>query len=363
MTPDFKRPSGALARVSELSVFPLINGALIAGYVKLRDGKMFGIFRKSPPALKAAAVLLHCVRSFYLKWRSEWKAAIERSDLIIVGGGQLFCDVALNFPIKLFLLSTLLGHKETIVLSVGVSARWSKLGKFLIERFLAMARPRFMATRDDDSADNLRRMLGHRKIDTAIIHDPALVCADAFPNPHVEEKHWDVGICISNLDALVMNSEYTDLAAGASTLFFPRLADSLAAHGKSVVLFTNGAAEDNATARTLVNEGFISERTLLIPSRPTELVSIISRCRAVVAHRLHANIVAYGQGIPSVALDWDKKVESFLRLTDRSRFLFPLSPDTDAVEAALLSLLDSRQATHRLAEPKHNVITAIHSAI
>lgn len=33
MTPDFKRPSGALARVSELSVFPLVNGALIAGYV------------------------------------------------------------------------------------------------------------------------------------------------------------------------------------------------------------------------------------------------------------------------------------------------------------------------------------------
>lgn len=142
---------------------------------KLRDGKMFAMFRKSPPSFKAAAVLLHCARSFYSKWRSDWKAAIERSDLIIVGGGQLFCDVALNFPMKLFLLGTLLRHKETIVLSVGVSARWSKLGRFLIEQFLAMARPRFMAARDDDSADNLRRMLGHRKIHTAIIHDPALV--------------------------------------------------------------------------------------------------------------------------------------------------------------------------------------------
>ena len=209
----------------------------------------------------------------------------------------------------------------------------------------------------------LRKWSGGEIFETAIIHDPALVCADAFPQPDVQEKRWDVGICISNLDALAMNSEYTDLNRGASALLFPELARSLAERGKSLVLFTNGAAEDNSVAKRLLAEGLIAEETLFIPNRPTELVSVISRCRAVVAHRLHANIVAYGQGIPSVALNWDKKVESFLRLTGRSDFLYPLSPDVSAVETAVLKLLKEQQETSRLTELKANVIHAVHSVI
>ena len=53
---------------------------------------------------------------------------------------------------------------------------------------------------------------------------------------------------------------------------------------------------------------------------PRELVAQISGFRAIVAHRLHASIIAYSLGIPSVGLVWDKKVRAFGIMTGRERF-------------------------------------------
>lgn len=331
----------------------------------LRGGGAFGVFQKLPSLLRSAIVFAYCLKNYLLAWRRHWKAAVADADLVIVGGGQLFCDVALNFPSKLYLLSRLLRGKRVAVVSVGVTAKWSFWGRHLVDRFLKNARPVFFATRDAESARNLHEFFKVPRPAIAVVPDPALVCASAFSEELASEKKWDVGICVSSLDALVMNSEYGATQASGSAEFFSNLADALRAEGARILYFTNGAAEDNRVLAEISSRPAAEGASFLVPRRPDDLVELISACSCIAAHRLHANIVAYSLNIPSVGMNWDKKVESFFRLTGRTQYLFDLSPKPDELKASVLELL--RATAHgdrrRLDELQGEVIAGTHALI
>jgi len=341
-----------------------IAGRVAFDESNLRGGGAFGVFQKLPSLLRSAIVFAYCLKNYLLSWRKQWQAAVADADLVLIGGGQLFCDVALNFPSKLFFLGRLLRGKRVAVVSVGVTGKWSYWGQWLVGRFLQNAAPVFYATRDVDSANNLHAFFRIPRSRINVVPDPALVCASAFSEELSPEKKWDVGICVSSLDALVMNSEYGGKRAGGSAEFFSGLAQALRAEGARVLYFTNGAAEDN---RVLAE---ISERTaaaddfsFAVPKRPDDLVTLISACSCIAAHRLHANIVAYSLSIPSIGMNWDKKVESFFRLTNRTEFLFGLSPRHDELKASVLNLLRERNDPRRLDELQAEVIAGTHAMI
>ena len=193
---------------------------------------------------------------------------------------------------------------------------------------------------------------------------PALVCAGAFAQELSPDKKWDVGICVSSLDALVMNSEYEGTRASGSADFFSNLADSLRAEGARILYFTNGAAEDNRVLAEISSRPAAEGTSFLVPKRPDDLVELISACSCIAAHRLHANIVAYSLNIPSVGMNWDKKVESFFRLTGRTQYLFDLSPRADDLKASVLNLLNEKNPDRRrLDELKGEVIAGTHALI
>ena len=94
------------------------------------------------------------------------------------------------------------------------------------------------------------------------------------------------------------------------------------------MLFTNGAEEDEQFLGRIVDDGdrkaYLRDGLLSIaphPQTPEELVANLSRPSVVVAHRLHANIIAYSLGIPSVGLSWDQKVDSFFSETNRDAYI------------------------------------------
>ena len=73
---------------------------------------------------------------------------------------------------------------------------------------------------------------------------------------------------------------------------------------------------------------------------PGELAHAIARFDCVLAHRLHACIVAYSYRIPAVGFAWDRKLDSFFAQCDRSRFMTDpreTSPES-LVALALVSL-------------------------
>ena len=330
----------------------------------LRGGGAFQVFAKLPSLLQSLIVFLYCLKGYFFVWRKNWKAAISDADLIVIGGGQLFCDVALNFPAKLFLLGRLVRGKRVVVVSVGVTARWSFLGRFLVKRFIRNARPVFYATRDKESASNLHTHFRIPRGSIRVVPDPALVCADAFAEGLSPEKNWDIGICVSSLDALVMNSEYANSNSTESAKFFSTLAEALRAEGKRVLYFTNGASEDNKILNEISSESSAPKSSFLVPRHPDELVSLISACSCIVAHRLHANIVAYSLNIPSIGMNWDKKVESFFELTKRKRYLFDLSPKVEKLEASVLGLLNEKAPDRQTLDLlRGEVVAGIHALI
>lgn len=330
----------------------------------LRGGGAFRVFAKLPSLVRSLIVFLYCLKGYFSGWRKNWKAAVDDADLVVIGGGQLFCDVALNFPAKLFLLSRLLRGKKVVILSVGVTAKWSAAGRFLVGRFLKNAKPVFYATRDRESAHNLHTCFRIPRDDIRVVPDPALICADAFSSELSAEKNWDIGICVSSLDALVMNSEYEGSNSTQSARFFATLAEALQAEGKRVLYFTNGASEDNRVLEEISSASEVPGSVFLVPRHPDELVSLISACSCIVAHRLHANIVAYGLNIPSIGMNWDKKVESFFELTGRKRYLFDLSPRVEKLGASVLGLLDDRSSDRKALDSlRSQVVAGIHALI
>lgn len=330
----------------------------------LRGAGAFGVFQRLPPQVRSAIVFAYCLKNYCLSWRKYWRAAISDADMVIIGGGQLFCDVALNFPTKLFLLGRLLHGKRVAVVSVGVTAKWSFWGKVLVGKFLKNAAPFKIATRDSEAAQNLHDFFQVPTTDIVIIPDPALVCASAFASVLSPDKKWDVGICVSSLDALVMNSEYSNASGSGSIDFFSNLAIALRKEGVRALYFTNGAAEDNKVLAEICSQVSGSDSSFFIPKRPEDLVMLISACSCIVAHRLHANIVAYSLNIPSVGMNWDKKVESFFQLTDRSQYLFDLAPRPDNLMSCLLNLLNKENSDRsRLEELKGEVISGTHALI
>jgi len=341
-----------------------IAGRLTFDEANLWGGGAFGLFQKLPSLLRSAIVFAYCLKNYVLSWRKNWQAAIGDADLVIVGGGQLFCDVALNFPAKLFLLSRLLRGKRVAVVSVGVTAKWSFWGRLLVGKFLKNAAPVFHATRDAESASNLHAFFKVPRSSIQVVPDPALICASAFSEEIAPEKRWDVGICVSSLDALVMNSEYGSTSSGSSAEFFSKLADALQAEGARVLYFTNGASEDNRVLAEISSRAAAPASSFLVPKRPDDLVALISACSCIAAHRLHANIVAYSLNIPSIGMNWDKKVESFFELTGRTQYLFGLSPRLEELKTSVLALLHEKNTDRkRLEELKSEVIAGTHALI
>jgi len=362
--------AASLAHIAALKYpqarFELLDIAGRQGFAEdnLRGGGAFRLFAKLPSLLRSLIVFLYCLKGYFLSWRKNWKAAVDDADLVVIGGGQLFCDVALNFPAKLFLLSRLLRGKKVVVACVGVTAKWSFWGRFLVKRFIANARPVFYATRDPESAHNLHTYFKVPRTHIEVVPDPALICADAFSGELSAEKNWDIGICVSSLDALVMNSEYGQANATPSARFFAGLADALRAKGLRVLYFTNGASEDNRVLEEIASTAGDAKPAFLVPRYPDELVSLISACSCIVAHRLHANIVAYGLNIPSIGMNWDKKVASFFELTGRTHYLFDLSPRAEKLGASVLDLLnDGQPDRQRLDALRGQVVAGVHALI
>ena len=93
-------------------------------------------------------------------------------------------------------------------------------------------------------------------------------------------------------------------------------------------LFTNGVSSDEEFAREILEECGMEEqakkRMVPRPVEAKELVETISGFRAIIAGRMHANIVAYSLGIPSIGLVWNPKLQFWgEKIGHPERFLPP----------------------------------------
>ncbi|MEZ5815616.1 MAG: polysaccharide pyruvyl transferase family protein [Hyphomicrobiaceae bacterium] len=303
------------------------------------------LLRAMPQRLRDGCVELALTPKLHDHIGPAWRRELASCDFAVIGGGQLIQAFDLNFPLKL--TEVLQACEDTSVpaalFAVGARVPHSEKGRHLFESLLKSKALVHIAARDESSAQTLCD-LGRR---ASIARDPGLLAAQTWPieAPQQAGAKRLVGVGVTHPSVLAYHASGTASPSQASTLLaYEQLIKSLVAAGNRVLVFTNGAGEDAIALRTI--RARLDPATnpdvdfAPAPTTPGHLARLIASLDALVAHRLHAHIVAYSYRIPSVALSWDAKLDAFFASTARSSFVSNLHgnrPDeiTSRLDAAI----------------------------
>lgn len=289
-----------------------------------------------------------------IRLKPAFRAALATCDAVVIGGGNLYADDDLNFPVKIALgLSEATRRALPVaVYAVGVTDNWSTLGERMFARGLAAARLVTAQVRDERSqAIWNRRLAPHAVRRASIARDPGLLAARCYDLPAASRGARVVALCVT--DPLAVRYHGGGGGDDALASWYGEAIAALAAGGWTVALFTNGSPEDRdfLRRRAAAWAAMSPDRVHVLPAfaRPGELVAALSRATVVIAHRMHACIAAYSCRVPAIGLAWDRKLDSFFTLSHRDAFMV----DTAACAPADLLALVERAAREGVEPTRH----------
>jgi polysaccharide pyruvyl transferase WcaK-like protein len=251
------------------------------------------------------------------QWMPHYAAGLDGADAVVIGGGNLFTDVDLNFPTKLSAVVSITAERRLplAIYGVGVASCWSDQGKRMLRQALASARICYVSVRDAASKRHFDEHFGDVvSVRSEIVSDPGLMIS-RFVQPEAPSPDPAfVGICIASAIAVRYHS---DIAIGDRNLlsWYVRLCQQLQAAGYKLLVFTNGSPEDVAFAERVGKETSANSLSLTVarPRTPRELAIIASNVSLLIAFRMHALIAAFSYGRQIVGLRWDPKLDSFMQ--------------------------------------------------
>lgn len=276
--------------------------------------------------------------------RPAWGEVLRGADAAVIGGGQILSDASPNFPVKLSGLVEELGEHRVpaAFCACGASEFRGGRGTEAFRRMLTANAVKYTSLRDDRSRERVARLTGRGTPPMAV--DPAVHVADAYATElaSVKRDRYDLAIGVADPGNLRFSSGVELPPPARIAAAFARVCRDVVGQGRSVLLFTNGAAEDEQFLDQLIaSQGLDRVKGVVrakAPVRPGELIASIASARVVIAHRMHASIIAFGLGVPTIGLEWDDKVRSFYELSGRGEWLVPRGP------------LDAEHLTRRVAD-------------
>lgn len=289
-----------------------------------------------------------CEELNLLKWYGRrrvnsirsWASILDKSDTLLIGGGQLLMDNCLDFPLK---IKTLVDEADKRGLDIhfvlcGVGQKWSKRARSLFRASLRKART--ISVRDIQSADWLR--LHDPSLEVVVGADPANWSDEVYGLPSCGAEDSVIGLGIISPDTIRRRLVEHQVDDAAWVAYWVELVDICLERSWTAELFTNGGWSDYNFAErvfaAMPAETRLRCRLAPRPCQPQELATIIQAYKGAVAARLHANIVSFSYRIPTVGLIWEPKVKSFYDETDRKQF------------ALSINQLDAQQTYERLVE-------------
>lgn len=337
------------------------------------SGSLKRIFSRVPRFAQPLLTFLHFGLLKRTTLQNYYEEKLRGVDSVVLGGGNIISDVQLNFPLKISIFSKAVQRSETkhnFVFSVGVGGTWSAAGRMLIRNALRRMQVRRVSTRDQRSSDLWKRYVAVNSSDLIEeVWDPGTIASELWPRQMSLRSSRLIGVGVIAESALTLDSNSLGQHEAPVTLYCDLIERALA-DGCDVLAFTNGSPEDEDALerlRSAMSSAVCGSRLRFAP-RPreaSELAEIVSSCDAIVAHRLHAIIVAHSYGLPVIAIEWDPKVRSFMAKAGRGDFTVVAdassagavyhavkrslqSPPTAAQVATMK--LEARQQMARLAE-------------
>jgi polysaccharide pyruvyl transferase WcaK-like protein len=324
---------------------------------------------RSPQAIRHLLAETVLGRRLQNKLRPRWREALRGVHAVIVGGGNLFSDSDLNFPLKIdaAMSEVRAANLPAAVFAIGASDNWTDRGQALFRRAFVGTSLCFASARDPRSADVWRRRLAPVGVrEACVVHDPGLLTAFHFPRSASEKRNGPlIGLGLTHPAALKYHSDERSISAQTQEAWYLELARSCVARGWRVAVFTNGSPEDEAYLAQLrpklagaVSDGAISFLPRFGNSR--ELAAFVSTLDLLMAHRLHANIAAYSYGVPQIGFSWDVKLKSFLAQVGRAHCIGTVGADSvetviDLARRQLEEGVDTNRHAALLAQARDDV--------
>lgn len=310
---------------------------------KAKDGGL-SIFLSLPLFLRQLIVVAFFTLKYFRVGKSYYRRKLESANHILVGGGQLICDVDLNFPWKLYLLVRE-AEKANIpfsIISVGVAGKWSWLGTKIMGRVLRSKQLKTISVRDSLSRKHLLETFG--EMDVQLLPDPALLSSKVVgfetEQPNGYAYPVKVGLGVADIDGLNYSSDISNAESLNSIVSLVEIVKVANEKNLEIELFTNGAIEDEKylydQVIPLLDEAHLKYSVAERCNTSEELVKTVRSYSLVIAYRLHANIIAHSFGIPTYAIAWDNKVASFFEYVDCSSRAYP---NLSALEGDIQNIL------------------------
>lgn len=264
-----------------------------------------------------------------VRWsiRPSWRKSIDDCEAAVIGGGALIADADQNFPIKLEAALNLCAAKDipVAIAHVGVSKDWSRPGHLRLSQGLSRASVFATTFRDPASRDLFAEQFAFAGApNPEVATDPGILSCEVYGPVTTARraKVRTIGICVTNAMVLRLHGE------GRHDARFLRewlhtVITGLLDKECHVVLFTNGSPEDEAEkdeiALRFERHAQVSNANRF--ALPSELALFIAGLDGIIAHRLHACIVAYSYSVPALGLSWDRKLNHFFEMVGQGELV------------------------------------------
>ena len=243
-------------------------------------------------------------------------------DIAIFAGGQMFKD-SFIFPI-LTVMDYLIEQRVPVIFNAcGVGEIASPRMQGLLKEILSSENVLSITSRDDvDAINNLLKDVNKEAVKT---YDPAVWVRDVYSIDKKQNEVVGLGIMYAH------NIEYNQMLS-----FWTNMIHILEKENIQWKFFCNGTDKDYEFAKhILIKMGYDESQLIHFlekqPTRPNELVEVISKFSAIISFRLHSHIVAYSLGIPGVAIVWDDKVRYFYETLDQDDSCFDITEDINTI--------------------------------
>jgi polysaccharide pyruvyl transferase WcaK-like protein len=315
---------------------------------------------------RPVCTFFHLLNWYVLSRRScvrNGNKLLADSSLLVIGGGQLLMDNCLDFPLKINCAARLASaHGISVHFSAcGVGKNWSPIAFRLFNNSLSDAST--VTVRDSVSQEHLRRLLPRLPSSPLATFDPAIWASEVYGMRNGRKRSKPcVGLGVIAPREVNTHAPHGCKFTGQALVdFWLDIIVKLHQIGVVYEVFTNGSPSDYAFAVNVRRE--VEDRLSIDcplrerPLKPRELAHRISEYQAVVASRLHANVVALSYGIPVVGLIWDDKVKAIsVDAGRKNRCVSIYDRNPDAIVESLMESFDEGVDAEALRQCKERAL-------
>jgi polysaccharide pyruvyl transferase WcaK-like protein len=271
------------------------------------------IFRrvlKSVPA-KTKARIRWNILGDKRKFADHFRKAIDGSNLVLIGGGQLVKNNVALFCEKLALVPSIAGAQsiQTALIGVGVDKKMNQKTWCIARKAINTAA--FIILRDVISRDRICAAM-KPAINCSVLPDLAFGLKNPELDLSVSDRSVSLAINIMDFDAMLapLNSS-SKIDSNTIISGFCEIVKAAHDAGSTIRLFTSGSSSDFRAAdnfRAEVSARIGVELQIFHPSTLDDLLAFLIDVDDVIATRMHAGILAFISGCNPVCFNWDDKV-------------------------------------------------------